>query len=549
MYRGSGQSEQRRAVISARYRRNVLLGGRVLAKQWRKCATEPPTERDEQRKRMRSCLRPQLQRELEPHADDACELAALLAEPETADDDLYLRLREVFARYALSDSRAQRRHLRRRFFDRRSTLTPATVQLTEECIKVRLDFVRKRLGDDVSWPPTAATLDERIRVIERGWLRSARSFRHWHEHYNAACAYALPLIVASEDAPATALAQRAVERLRLANARADSAYIASRRDWLVSEDPDLMGLRAWKEFAEFELMHLPSSTITPRRPRKMQELESSRYVRSLLVTAAGQWQAIWRARRAALNGGPDIGVLLEWFGDELRSWEAVSTVACHYRHSGSRLTLIRNLQNGASRYGRPQPAVGFPLYERDPLDGALAREPVDAAARREINNANTRLDSLRAMVEETPHDAAAAILADLKRWRTTLRRLDAAARPSSPYLLGLLCDHHAALWQLLGQWVQADEPSADRAERDFRAQVKRTRRLWRVVYGVWPAVSDAVEASRNGNGSARLQPIDVVRVGAASAWWRARIARGDRRSRARHRAPSGGIVTVVERHA
>lgn len=538
MYRGAARREQRRAVLSARYRRNVLLGGRVLAVQWRKYAEGPPTERDEQRRRMRSCLRPQLMEELAPHADDAAELAMVLAEPEADDQDAFLKLRGVLIGFALSDSRSLRRQLLLTVFDRRATLTPATVRLTEECIKVRRDFVRSKEDKAACWPPTADELTDRVRKIERGPLRLARSFRHWHEHYNAACAYALPLLVEPEGDQARALAERAVERLRSATARADSAYIASRRDWLVSEDPDLRGLRACKEFAEFEVMHLPSSSITPRRPSEVQQLESSRYVRSLLLTAAEQWQAIWRSRRAALNGGPDLRLLLEWFGDELQSWEAIRTVARHYRHSGSRLKLIRSLQDGASRYGRPAPAVGFPLYELDPLDGALAREPVDDAANDEIKMANGRLDALRDIVSETRHDTA-AMLADLKRWRTTLRRLDAAARPSSPYLLGLLCDHHAALWQLLGQWVEADDAaSAARAEQEFREQVKRTRSLWRVAFRWWAAVSDTVDASRNGNGSARLKPIEVVRVGAASAWWRARIAQGDRRSRASAGAPA-----------
>ena len=44
----------------------------------------------------------------------------------------------------------------------------------------------------------------------------------------------------------------------------------------------------------------------------------------------------------------------------------------------------------------------------------------------------------------------------------------------------LLCDHHAALWQLLGEWVEeADEAAADRRERAFRTAVTRTRVLWR----------------------------------------------------------------------
>src|SRR5215210_2672574 len=62
-----GRLEGDRALLSARYRRNVLLGGRVLAKQW---VTIPDVEsgvnrRDEQRRQLRRCLRPLLQAKLE----------------------------------------------------------------------------------------------------------------------------------------------------------------------------------------------------------------------------------------------------------------------------------------------------------------------------------------------------------------------------------------------------------------------------------------------------------------------------------------------------
>jgi hypothetical protein len=61
-----------------------------------------------------------------------------LDEPTSDDKKLFRELREVLADYALSDSRSLRWRVRRRLFDRRSTLTPATVRLTEECIRVRL---------------------------------------------------------------------------------------------------------------------------------------------------------------------------------------------------------------------------------------------------------------------------------------------------------------------------------------------------------------------------------------------------------------------------
>jgi hypothetical protein len=486
MYSSAGRREQRRALVSARYRRNVLLGGHVLAEQWRKSAKSHrhPSERDEQRRRLRQCLRTHLKDELRA-CDPAYSLDTLLAEPKAKDEQLFRALRKAFAEYALRDIRALRRRMRVRVFDRRATLTPATVRLTEECIELRRQYVRfldREPG--VEWPPTAEQLDDRISGIERDLRRLRRPFGRWHEQYNAACVYALPLLVKDFGGKAAdELAERAVARLEAAMAHADSAYIASRRDWLVGEDPDLRGLRATRQFAQFEVMHLPSASITPRRPKNVQQLESSRYMRSLLTTAAEQWRAVWRERRAAINGGPDLQHLLEWFGDELRAWEAVRTVACHGCHSGTRLALIRNLQDGARRHGRPQPECAFPRYELAPVDGAVARKPCDKAAMKEIRAADKRLHAICAIVGERA-SARTAVLAGLEVWQATLRRTDAAAQRAPGSLLQRLCAHHAALWQLLAQWIEAgDDAAAKEAEDEFRTKVDETRTLWEAALG------------------------------------------------------------------
>ena len=401
----------------------------------------------------------------------------LLEEPEKGNKKLYRALRKAFAELALRDSQALRgRKIRVNVFDRRATLTPATVRLTEECIKLRLRYVRfKSREPGVTWPPTAAArrADRRHRAAP-----PRRPFGRWHEQYNAACLYALPLLVEGLSVTeADEFAESAVARLEAAMAHADSAYIASRRDWLVGEDPDLRGLRATRQFAEFEVMHLPSASITPRRPANVQQLESSRYMRSLLTTAAEQWRAVWRERRAAINGGPDLQHLLEWFGDELRAWEADP-------HCRVPRLPLRNAAGadpeppGRRTASRPAAArVRVPaLRARAARRCACPQGPCDDAAHKEIGAADERLKKICAIVGERA-DARTAVLAGLE----TLAG-HAAAAPTLPRsaprrrTCERLCDHHAALWQLLGEWIEAGETSAERREREFRSAVARRGR-------------------------------------------------------------------------
>jgi hypothetical protein len=206
-------------------------------------------------------------------------------------------------------------------------------------------------------------------------------------------------------------------------------------------------------------------------------------MRSLVKTAAELWRGVWRERRAAINGGPDLQHLLEWFGEELRAWEAVRAVACHGCHSGTRLALIRNLQDGARRNGRPQPECGFPRYELSPLEGAVARKPCDKVAKEEIRDADNRLHTICSIVGERA-EARTAVLAGLEVWQATLRRTDAAAQRAPGALMQRLCAHHAALWQLLAQWIDAgDEDAATAAEDEFRTKVDETRMLWQAALG------------------------------------------------------------------
>ena len=481
-----GARERRRALHSARYRRNVLLGGRVLTEQWRTVPDDPawPSRRDEQRERLRTCLRPRLREALRPYAEDDATLDEALAEPTGDDKRIFLSLRRLFACYALADCKELRRELRLR----RGSVTTASVRLTEVCIDVRLASVEHEMrvlrgGDEApgrAWPPDPEALRQRIRQIERTWLPPSRSFRSWHEQYTAASAYALALQdeELTDETLRTTLAERAVCRLQHATNRADSAFVASRRDWLVSEDPDLIGLRTRPEFREFEMLFLPTAGVTRPRPRNVQQLDGARYVRALLAATAEEWHAAWHRRADDARRSLDIHVLEGWFQDELEAWRRTRAVALHHRHSLTRFELLEDIRQCADRYGFQRPVVAFPRYETASL--TLSDDVgCDEAAVRSVRERGQRLRRLAEILRTAMPGEASEMLDELEQWRDSLRARDASAQPVPRAELERLCEHHAALWQLLGQWLDAPQVSATGAERQFFDMTDRTRLLWR----------------------------------------------------------------------
>jgi len=447
-YTRRGRRERDEALFSARYRRNVLLGGRVLAKQW--CAADGEAgsrERDVQRAQLRRCLASPLGDALKGKLN-GLDLTTLNAETDLARaEQKFLTLRALFAEHALEDCAELRNELHRR-----SRLSAATLELTELCINIRLDWVRHRMTEPrKAWSPPA--VEERIQEIQR---KHKRAFRQWHEQYNAACAWALTLADhgVRDGAGARGIAEQAVKRLEKATACADSAYIASRRDWVVSEDPDLGSLRARHEFKEFVLLFLPSDHFAPGRPKNVLQIESSRYVRDLLSAVAEHRQATWRARHGQAVTELGCSVVCGWFTDEREIWQRVLETALNFRHPKSRLALI----DAIAACGTPI-EVGFPQYERDPLcarcDGDEKR--LKRAAKHAVADANQRLAELTAVLDP--------MLGHLDARVIRLRRGSAGGRTLSHERLQRRCAQQIALWQRLGEWLHANGAEALRQGR------------------------------------------------------------------------------------
>jgi hypothetical protein len=547
----AARRERRRAMIVARYRRIVLLGGSQLAEQWRKTTREGADEsrRDWRRRMLRERLRHPLERELARIArghqrrgvNDPLSWSetffgvrarsrrsnwsaeAVLAEPgrlppipkedvpeghpareqARCEEEALYTLRELFSLAALRDLRGVLRELRPRPWERTRILSRDSVRLTAACIEVRLDWVQHVLAQrsSTAWPPTTYRLSAAVSQIEG----VGRPFDLWHEHYNAACVFALPLLaddIRDDDRHAVLrddLAELAVARLARATAHADSAYIAGRRDWLLSEDPDLDGLRTHEHFKDFEAMNLPARAPSPFRPLAVKTLESSRYVEALITETAASWEDAWHERGRHLRPNPDVHELLRWWNDERRAWELVSDVARNNRYWPMRVALLHGLRHQADTYGFDAPKIPFPHYR----DRVLSEEelgPEDASRRHAAERiAEDTEDRLRAV-----GDVVCEALADLPKdwppvhidaWEEELRRLDARGREPRHFLVALLCDHHAALWQLLSEWVVADETASKRKQARFKQQMKDTEDIWcgaAYWWRNWPLVRSAV---------------------------------------------------------
>jgi hypothetical protein len=555
-YRGRARSERRRAKLAARYRRIVLLGGNELAEQWMRVASieDAPTARDERRTELRRRLCRRLvarlkktdRRHRRRHARWRVDPGigrpvagigrlgdrtpgSLLAErdpgPPPPDESKrhyeqqrdYYQLRELLALEALKDLQRLRRWTSLSVRNHRLALTPDTVRLTRACIEVRLAWIQDQLlrlpwildqfpseapgtmvlegvaerapaPKDSRWPPRPARLRRRVR-----WIEGSRRFSRWHEHYNAACAFALPLRVKSLDRDlAEAYAEHAIDRLSRATTCANSGFVAGRRDWLISEDQDLDGLRAHQRFKEFEAMYFPSDAPTPLRPRHVLELESARYVRDLLVATSQRWEQTWHERGRRSDRQPDVHELIDWWKAELRAWALIRRVCRNHRHWRARLELINEMREASRRYGFDPLAVAFRSYRTEAGGGNIAD------AREAAEEAETRLGLVvDALPDRGSQQSAHELLANLEAWQSELQNFDVNGHVPRGLRLAELCDGHAALWQRLGEWVSTDALEAENTRQEaFVTQIACFQR----------ALKLRMRAHTNGGQRARRQP-------------------------------------------
>jgi hypothetical protein len=494
VYRKAARRERDRVLTLAQYRLLVLIGGPPLAEQWRSTSRrEEWSERDEQRADVRDRLRGPLTDALARATGNTHEdVAALLAEPDrpydTDDprdpDPTLNKLRLAFVQYALGQLPDLRTRLTTRLGRQRAdaprALTPASLELTRLCLEVRQRWIKQQCESPRRWIWTradVATLESEVDAAAGG----SRMLR-WHEHYNAACAFALPLLVRrdrtapeddqrEEDAVRDRLATLAVDALREATTCADSGYIATRRDWLLTEDPDLDGLRVHTRFKAFEAMFFPGPVPTPRRPRHVQRLEVSRYTRDLIEATATRWQAEWHARRTRNEGLDDPHGLTEWWEDEARAWALVGRTAWNHRRWRVRFELLEAMDELSIRYDGSPLDVAFHTFE-EPWMCRPSEIDVDRLARRALDCATDQLHVLAGALSADDPVKGRFAVAGIEQWIDRLRDREAAGKWANVEDVRRLCDRHAAVWERLHLWVATCDPvEAVRAGRCFRTHL------------------------------------------------------------------------------
>jgi len=472
-YRKRARRDRARNLLVARYRRAVLLGGPGLPHQWRKWEDEKQrTKRDEERDRLRERLGSTLE-ELFEAAYGSSNVAATAGPVyEEADRELP-RVEECGAALEKTESDTpdtkleqalllasldQLADLHRRLpLRRRTTLSRAAVRVSSLVVRERLRLVldEARCDSERNWDPYIERIDKDLAAIER-----SSPFQGWQEQYNAACVYAFPLLTtcnAQDRDDVKQLTQLAVQCLKRATETADSAFVASRRDWLVSEDPDLQGLRIQPKFKSFEAAYFPSASRTPQRPRDIHKWEISRYTLDLLRESAARWEETWEKRAEELDPVVDTRVLLHWCQDELSARELIREVAIHHRDWRTRFKLLRQMRSWGVEYGFKPVEVSFPDF---PAEDELAADEtdVDEATARAIEDKDVRLGEMVKQLELTddPHERAAS------------RRTPDPGGVQQAHVAQVCC-RHANLWGRLRELVSPDEERGEAAAELARA--------------------------------------------------------------------------------
>jgi hypothetical protein len=510
-YRRPERRNREEILLAARYRHAILLGGTELPRQWCKQSNDSP-KREAERRTLRKRLAPSLaktfgQALMSKHVEWVTRPVYLprdrkdrppkpprtgrlrkpyiqrVRDPLAGRSDVVERLHDsdpssvlgeatdhkaleelcVFA--SIHELVELRRRLPRLRRARKLPLSRAMVDLSGLCLVERLKHVQAAMNGGEPSKPDSRALRRSVRQIE-GW----RAFRRYQEHYNAACALSLPLLSDGrvlESPEADHLVASAVSRLERAISCADSGFVATRRDWLLSDDPDLDGLRTKDDFKHFEATYFPSATDTCKRPTEQHIWEMSRYTLDLLSTTSGDFAKAWRNRKSILEPEIEVRSLADWCELEMRAWGLMRDVTQNHRHWQTRVRLIdfaRNLSTGGHFAA---PTVAFPRFAEEvgPRAGEIGKW---------VEQNDERLAELSSVVDKGRERAGQTpLIEDLALTRVALGEVDGTGTTLRRAKVAELCEAHATVWESFGKHVTEHHEKASDLEEAIGGLIER----------------------------------------------------------------------------
>lgn len=356
------------------------------------------------------------------------------------------------------------------------------------------------------WPPDPTAL---LAVVDRVLVRRAR----WHEHYSAACVFAVALLpavsaardsvfVVSTDEQRDALARAAIRQLHWAASESHTEFLARRRPWLMYEDPDLDSLRGSPIFRNFEMLIFSPDRPPSLLPRGVKALELV-FAQSQLVAAVADFMAdVWRSRE--LSHTVESRTLRSWHALEERAWRQVALLAVGHRDWHTRFRVISELRQWSVEFGGADGNIEFTQYAEDTLrrrdsgfgdpagEDAVARVAADPGTAEIDRVAAAYIDKcerrMRGLARELYHLAGGhGEAGDCPNSPSVIARMNIAStdlarwiekRDTADWLWR--CRDRAALWESLRDWFddEATEDSATARYGAFHTALSPGARRW-----------------------------------------------------------------------
>lgn len=242
----------------------------------------------------------------------------------------------------------------------------------------------------------------------------------WLVHYNTACTYAVLLQRRSsnyssglapwapsdgcDESSREGLVAEALNQLERSASSMPPGTLASVRNWILFEDPDLHALRREPGFVDFESRWFPSPVSPRNRGATVARYVAAKYVRRLVYRAAELQSARW----SSLDGSELDGA--EWetmFKSDTAVWEALSELIESPRDWNTRVRFIELVEAEADPasqgVGTREP---FEDTDAEALDPASAEGALDRAIALYLQQDRHDLRSLHAwarMVAEDGH--------------------------------------------------------------------------------------------------------------------------------------------------